>query len=402
MEDFQFNLSTNYILGRAVSKNTAQVLKEYGFKNILVVYGQGSVKRSGLLDSIETQLKEHKLDYHLLGGVQPNPTADLVYEGIKLAKDNHIDFILAVGGGSVIDTAKAIALGAVDEGDFFDFFLKLRKPQKALRTGCVLTIAAAGSESSSSCVIQKLVDGNVIKTGCSTNLNRPLFAILDPELTYTLSKYQTACGITDMMAHIMERYFTNSKGVDVTDRMCEGLLLSIIKNAKIVMDDPDNYEARANLMWAGSLAHNNIVGVGRIQDWASHHLEHQLSALYDIAHGAGLSVIFPAWMDYVYMHDVNRFAQFANRVFHIDIDYDDLPKTARLGIKALRAFFKSMDMPLSFKDINAKTEDIPKLIKMLGVDDVQKSEGKFVLLYKVDCQAIYNLAANYDWKLDNL
>ena len=204
------------------------------------------------------------------------------------------------------------------------------------------------------------------------------------------------------MAHIMERYFTNSEGCDITDRMCESLLKSIIQNARLVFEDPFNYDARANLMWAGALAHNNICGVGREQDWASHHLEHQLSALYDIAHGAGLSVIFPAWMDYVYNHDVKRFCQFANRVFDININLDDLDKTAQLGIRALREFFKFIEMPLSFKDINASKNDIPKLVEMLGVDELEKSEGHFVQLYRQDCEKIYLIAAEYDCKKDNL
>ena len=251
-------------------------------------------------------------------------------------------------------------------------------------------------------MIQKQVGDKVIKTGCTTELNKPVIAILDPTLTYTLSNYQTACGVVDMMAHIMERYFTNTEGCDITDRMCESLLKSIIHNAHLVFEDPFNFDARANLMWAGALAHNNICGVGREQDWASHHLEHQLSALYDIAHGAGLSVIFPAWMEYVYNHDVKRFCQFANRVFDININLEDLEKTAQLGIRALREFFKSIDMPLSFKDINASKNDIPKLVEMLGVDEMEKSEGHFVQLYRQDCEKIYLIAAEYDCKKDNL
>ena len=265
----------------------------------------------------------------------------------------------------------------------------------SLKVGAVLTIPAAGSESSTSSVIQKTIGGHIIKCGCSSELNRPSFAILDPELTYTVSKYQTACGITDMMAHIMERYFTNSECVDVTDNICEGLLRAIIKNAQTVMENPRNYDARANIMWAGSLAHNNICGVDREQDWSSHHLEHQLSALYDVAHGAGLAVMFPAWMDYVFKHDVMRFAQFASNVFNVTFDFDDPSVTARAGIKALRRFFKSIGMPLSFKDIGAKSEDIPQLLSMLGVDEQNKSEGKFVVLYKSDCEKIYTIAANY-------
>ncbi|NLK85620.1 MAG: iron-containing alcohol dehydrogenase [Aeromonadales bacterium] len=395
MEDFRYCVSTNYIFGQGQSKKTANVLLEYGYKKVLVVYGQKSAVSSGLLPNIEKQLQSKNIEYITLGGVVPNPRADLVYDGIELCKKEGVDFILAVGGGSVIDTAKAIGLGAKDDGDFFDFYLKKRKPVDSVKVGCVLTIAAAGSESSTSSVIQKEIDGKIVKNGCSTPLNRPLFAILDPELTYSLSAYQTACGVTDMMAHILERYFTNSKGVIVTDRICEGLLLSIIENAQIALANPNNYEARANLMWAGALAHNNLCGVDREQDWASHHLEHQLSALYDVAHGAGLAVIFPAWMDYVYKHDLSRFAQFAVRVFHVDMDYNDLAYTSRQGIKAFRSFLKKIGMPLSFKDIGAKKNDIEILVKMLGVDDDSHTEGKFIPLYREDCLKVYEIANDY-------
>ncbi|MBE6422705.1 iron-containing alcohol dehydrogenase [Succinivibrio dextrinosolvens] len=397
MENFEFVVPTKYIFGQGTSSKCGEIVKGYGYKNVLVVYGSEHAKKSGLLDRIEEQLKTNSIDYSLLGGVLPNPRADLVYKGIDIGREKKIDFILAVGGGSVIDTAKAIALGIPDDGDFFDFFTKKRKPHTALKVGCVLTIPAAGSESSLSTVIEKEIDGRVVKNGCGSPLNRPLFAVLDPELTYSVSKYQTACGITDMIAHILERYFTNSKGVTVTDYMCEGLLKSIIENAPIAINDPKNYDARSNIMWAGSLAHNNICGVDRVQDWASHHIEHQLSALYDVAHGAGLAVIFPAWMDYVYKHDVMRFAQFAVRVFGISMDFDDPSSTARDGIKAFRKFLHSIGMPLSFEEIGAKEEDIPHLLNMLGVDDVNRTEGQFVLLYRKDCEAIYYRAAHYKY-----
>ncbi len=397
MENFEFHLPTRYIFGQGVSAKTGKIISEYGFKNVMVVYGGGSVQRSGLLSSVIEQLTAYGIKSVLLGGVKPNPRADLVYEGITQGREYKIDFILGVGGGSVIDTAKAIALGLGDEdnGDFFDFFTKKRKPRAAMQMGCILTIPAAGSESSLSTVIEKEVDGKNLKLGCGSPFNRPLFAIMDPELTFTVSAYQTACGITDMMAHIMERYFTNSKNVTVTDNMCEGLLRAIIENAPTVISDPKNYEARANIMWAGSLAHNNICGVDRIQDWATHHMEHQLSAIYDVAHGAGLAVMFPAWMEYVYKHDVMRFAQFAVRVFNVDMDFEDPAVTARKGIKALRAFFKNIGMPLSFEQIGAKREDIPRMLNLLGVDDDKKTEGNFMILNRKDCEAIYNNAANY-------
>ncbi|MBO6257912.1 MAG: iron-containing alcohol dehydrogenase [Succinivibrio sp.] len=395
MENFEFYRPTRYVFGKGLENETGKYLKESGFRKALIVYGGGSVVRSGLLQRVKSSLEKNGIGFEELGGVKPNPRADLVYEGIRICKEKSVDVMLAVGGGSVIDTAKAIALGVPYEGDFFDFYLKKATPKEALKTCVVLTIPAAGSEGSDSTVIEKEIDGKVVKNGYSSPLNVPLFSIMNPELTFTLPAYQTACGIVDMMAHIMERYFTNTTGVSVTDRTCEGLLQGIIENARIVIAEPDNYDARANIMWAGTLAHNNLCGVGREQDWATHHLEHQLSALYDVAHGAGLAVMFPAWMEYNLKHDVMRFAQFASRVFGCSMDFEDPERTAREGISALREFYKSIGMPLSFKDIGAKAEDIPLLLNMLGVDDENRTEGKFVTLHRSDCEQIYSIAARY-------
>lgn len=395
MENFEFYRPTRYIFGKGLENETGSYIKAEGFKKALIVYGGGSVVRSGLLQRVKSSLERNGIDYAELGGVKPNPRADLVYEGIRICREQSVDVLLPVGGGSVIDTAKAIALGVPYEGDFFDFYLRKATPKEALKTCVVLTIPAAGSEGSDSTVIEKEIDGKVVKNGYSCQLNVPLFSIMNPELTFTLPAYQTACGIVDMMAHIMERYFTNTTGVSVTDRTCEGLLQGIIENARKVINEPDNYDARANIMWAGTLAHNNLCGVGREQDWATHHLEHQLSALYDVAHGAGLAVMFPAWMEYNLKHDVMRFAQFASRVFGCSMDFEDPERTARDGISALREFYKSIGMPLSFKDIGAKAEDIPLLLNMLGVDDENRTEGRFVTLRRSDCEQIYSIAARY-------
>lgn len=396
MENFDYCAPTRYLFGQGISSRTGKIVREYGFKKVLLVSGRGSAYASGLIDSVKEQLDREHIQFCELKGVKPNPEAALVYEGIKLAVSEKVDFVLAVGGGSVIDTAKAVAIGAKDpDTDFFDFFLKKKTPNDALKVGCVLTIPAAGSEGSKSCVVQNNVDGKVLKLGLSTQLNVPLFAVLDPELTYSVNSYQTACGITDMIAHILERYFTNSKAVSVTDNLCEGLLKSIIENSATAINDPTNYDARANLMWASTLAHNNLLGVDREQDWSSHHLEHQLSALYDIAHGAGLAVIFPAWMEYVYKHDVMRFARFAVNVFSIRMNFHDPAATARDGIAAFRRFLHSIGMPMSFSEIGAKVEDIPLLLKMLDVDDISKYEGHFMNLYLRDCERIYELAANF-------
>lgn len=394
MDNFDFHRPTHYYFGQGESALAGERIKEAGKERVLVVYGGGSAVKSGLLAKVEKSLTEHEIAYIKVGGVKPNPRADLVYECIEKGREFKVDFVLAVGGGSVIDTAKAAAIGILHSGDFFeDFFIKGVKPTCALEVGVILTIPAAGSEGSNSAVIQKEVDGKVIKQGLSTQFNVPRFAIMDPELTMTLPDYQTACGAVDMMAHVMERYFTNTKDVSITDRVCEAVLLSIIETVPRILADGKDYGARANLMWAGMLAHNNICGVGREQDWATHHLEHQLSALYDCAHGAGLAVMFPAWMEYTMSHNVMRFAQFAHRVFGVEMDFEDPINTARQGIRALRNFFKQIGMPLSFKDLGASAADIPTLLNLLGIDE--HSEGHFVVLNREDCEKIYRIAAEY-------
>ena len=395
MNNFEFYRPTRYIFGHGCENDVGKYAADYGFKKALVVIGGDSAKRSGLLGRVLSSLDRAGIDHALIEGVKPNPRADLVYTGIELGRKEKVDFMLAVGGGSVIDTAKAIAVGIPFAGDFFDFFTGKATPSQALKTAVVLTIPAAGSEGSNSAVIEKEINGFIVKNGLSCDFNVPLFSVMNPELTYTLPAYQTACGVTDMMAHIMERYFTNTRDVDVTDRICEGLLCSIIHNAPIASAEPDNYAARAALMWAGTMAHNNTCGVDREQDWATHHLEHQLSALYDVAHGAGLAVMFPAWMEYNMKHDVMRFAQFAVRVFGVSMDFENPDRTARAGIYALRAFLKRIGMPLSFKDIGAHIEDIPKMLDMLGVNETDRLEGHFVKLKRSDCEKIYNLAATY-------
>ena len=356
---------------------------------MLVVYGGQSAKRSGLLDRIMACLKEENLYAVELGGVKPNPRSGLVYEGIDLCRREKIDFILAVGGGSVIDTAKAIAIGVPYDGDFWDFFSG-KVPEQALPVGTVLTIAASGSEGSPDSIITN--EKTLEKNGAEADCLRPCFSVLDPALTESLPAYQTACGITDIMAHTFERYFTNTPDVEVTDRMLEGVLLAMLHEGRRVMDDPHNYEARANIMWAGMVCHNDIMGVGRQQDWNSHHLEHVLSAKYDCAHGAGLAVIMPAWMHYCAEHGgEKRLAQMAVRVFGCQMDFDDPKRTALEGIEAFRAFLRSIGMPLTFAEIGADPADIPELVEMNHIGD-----GKTGGYIGLDRQAhfdIYNLAA---------
>ncbi len=394
MDDFEFFRPTHYYFGQDSDLLVGKHIKALKKHRVLVIYGSSFAKKIGLIDRVISSIKEQNLTVFSLGGVMPNPRCDLVYEACEICKKEKIDFILAVGGGSVIDTAKACAVGALIENDFFEhFFIQRNSIEKAIDVGVILTIPAAGSEGSSSCVIQGLHADKIIKSGISSNLIVPCFAILNPKLSFSLSTYQTACGVVDMMAHILERYFTNTKDVSVTDRICEGLLCSIIETVPRILNDPFDYGARANLMWAATLAHNNLCGVGREQDWASHHLEHQLSALYDCAHGAGLAVIMPAWMEYTMSHDVMRFAQFANRVFGIEMNFEDPYDTAKAGVSALREFFKSMSMPLNFEQLGANKDDIPKLLNMLGIDN--HSEGHFMILDRSDCESIYNIAANY-------
>ncbi len=287
----------------------------------------------------------------------------------------------------MIDSAKAIAAGALYDGDFWDFYCG-KRVEKALPVGTILTIAAAGSEGSDSSVITN--ENGMLKRSAEGDALRPIFSILNPELTFTLPAYQTACGITDMMAHVMERYFTNTKEVEITDRLCEGILLAIINEAPKVIIEPDNYGARANIMWAGMVAHNDICGVGREQDWATHGMEHELSALYDVAHGAGLAVMFPAWMKYVMHHDIMRFAQFAVRIWGCQMDFQHPENTAKKGIEKLEQFLVSIGMPIRFAQLGAKAEDIPLLVKNMQLGN--KTLGNFVKLTENDVRKIYELA----------
>lgn len=389
MKNFTFYSPTYFVFGKEEENNTGKYVKRFGGNKVLIHYGGGSVIRSGLLDRVKQSLNNENIEYVELGGVKPNPRSGLVYEGIELCRKEGIDFILAVGGGSTIDSAKAIAAGVVYEGDFWDFYMG--KPiEKALPVATVLTIAAAGSEGSPDSVITK--EEGMLKRGASGEAIRPVFSILNPALTQTLPAYQTAAGITDIMAHLFERYFTNTKDVEVTDRMIEGLLMTMIHEAPKVIANPNDYEARANIMWTGMVAHNDICGVGRDQDWASHNIEHELSAVYDCAHGAGLAVVFPAWMEYTMNHDVMRFAQVANRVWGCSMDFAHPEVTAQAGIQAFKTFLKSIGMPLTFEELGAKKEDIPFMAQTACYGNGrQGSIGGFVQLHKEDVIKIYEL-----------
>ena len=390
MLDFTFYSPTKFAFGRDTEKQAGALVREFGGSNVLIHYGGGSVVRSGLLDRVKSSLDEAGVKYTELGGVHPNPLSDLVYEGIDICRKENIDFILAVGGGSAIDSAKAIALGTLYEGDFWDFYSGAAAPQKALPVGTVLTIAAAGSEGSGDSVITNKT--TMEKRGAGGECIRPRFSILNPALTQTLPAYQTACGVTDIMAHVFERYITNTTDVEITDRLCEAVLITMKNEAPKVIADPNDYEARANIMWAGMVAHNNIVGVGRAQDWNSHGIEHELSGLYDCAHGAGLAVIMPAWMTFVMNHNVMRFAQAAVRIWGCDMDFTYPERTALAGIKAFRSFLHSIGMPINFAELGAKEEDIPALVEKFGIGDGKT--GGFVQLDKDDIAEIYRIAAH--------
>ena len=387
MNNFNFYSPTQFIFGRERENETGKYVNRFGGSRVLIHYGSGSVVKSGLLDRVKKSLNEAGIWHTELSGVVPNPRSGLVYQGINIVKTNNIDFVLAVGGGSVIDSAKAIALGALYEGDFWDFYCG-KRIEKALPVATILTLTAAGSEGSMGSVITH--ENGMLKRAANHDVLRPVFSVLNPELTCSLPPYQTACGVVDMMAHVMERYFTNTQNVEITDRLAEGILLTIINEAPKVMADPANYEARANLMWAGMVAHNDTCGVGRDSDWSSHQMEHELSGLYDVAHGAGLAVMFPAWMKYVMHHDLMRFAQFATRVWGCEMNFQSPEITALNGIERYEQFVSSLGMPIRFDQLGAKAEDIPVLVEKLGLGE--RTLGSFVKLSSEDVRKIYELA----------
>jgi len=390
MNNFNFYAPTYFSFGKDTEKETGGLVKRFGGSKVLIHYGGGSIKKNGVLDKVVKSLNDNGISHVELGGVMPNPRSGLVYEGIELCRKEGVDFILAVGGGSAIDSAKAIAAGVPYDGDFWDFFAKGVTIERALPVATVLTIAAAGSEGSNGMVITHEDEMN--KWAAGSEVLRPAFSILNPESTCTLPAYQTACGITDIMAHVCERYFTNTTNVEITDRLCEGILKAVIAEAPKVIANPNDYEARANIMWAGTVAHNDTCGVGRGSDWCSHALEHELSSLYDVAHGAGLAVMVPAWMTYVINHNVMRSAQFAVRVWDCDMNFENPEITAREGIEKFRNFLSSIGMPRNFADIDAKASDIPKLIEHIGFSDT-KSLGGYVKVGAKEATEIYTIAA---------
>lgn len=391
MNNFQYFTPTKVVFGKDTEKQTGELIKEQKCEKVLVHYGTGSVKKSGLLDRVYAALDAAGISYVSLGGAVPNPRLSLVYEGIELCKKEGVDFILAAGGGSAIDSAKAIALGTKYEGDVWDLYLKKASAQDALPLGVILTIAATGSEMSDSTVITN--EEGWLKRGLHSDLIRPRFAVMNPELTYTLPEYQTMSGCTDILMHTMERYFSHEMDTDLVDGMAESLLKSVMRAAKVLLKDPKNYNARAEVLWAGSLSHNGLTGCGRAGDWACHQLEHELGGMFDVAHGAGLAAVWGSWARYVYKADTARFAKFAVNVMGIAYDYADPEKTVLLGIEAMEDFFRSIHMPVSIRELGVELTDeqIRELAYKCTYMD-QRTIGGIRKLGKEDIAKIYEMA----------
>ncbi|TAH64392.1 MAG: iron-containing alcohol dehydrogenase [Anaerolineaceae bacterium] len=389
MLNFEYYTPTKVYFGRDSDDKIGKALKEYGYTKILLHYGSASAEKSGLLTKIRNKLKDEGLDYVELGGVEANPRIDLIRQGIEYAKKESVDFILAIGGGSVIDSAKSIGLGIANEMDPWDMIMGQIKPTKSFPIGAVLTLAAAGSEMSNSHVVTN--SENYLKRSLNDDLLRPVVAFLNPEHTYTVSKYQTGCGIVDTFMHTFERYFTVEEDNDLTDRIAEGLMVAVKNAGLVAINEPDNYEARATLMWASSLSHNGLTGCGKGMLFPVHKLEHDFSGLFDVAHAAGLSVLFPAWARYIYHHDIRKFSQFANRVWAVEMDHEHPEKTALKGIEAMTQYFRNIGMPTTMQELGINPSDYEKIVDMT-TDNGTKEIMSYIPLKKEDILKIYQLA----------
>ena len=390
MLNFDLYTPARILFGKGEEKRIGELLKPHASK-VLLHYGSGSIKKSGLYDTVTASLKESGISFAELGGVKPNPRLSLVHEGIALCKKENVDLILAVGGGSTIDSAKAIAMGVYYDGDIWEVYEQGKPVEKALPVATVLTIPAAGSESSGDSVITN--EEKQLKFGYGSPLIRPLLSVMDPELFFTLPKNQLANGVADMMSHVFERYFTNTTHTDLTDGLCEVTLKTLMKNAPIALDDPQNYDAWAELGFSGTVAHNGLVGMGREQDWACHGMEHELSAIYDVAHGAGLAVLTPGWMQYVYKDNINMFVQFAVNVMGVEGSYRDPDAIVQEGIARLRTFFKRMGLPGTLVELGIGEDRLEEMAKKAtGAAFGEESPlGGFKKLYWQDVLAIYKL-----------
>ena len=392
MKDFVYYAPTEVVFGEQSEDKVAGLVKKYGGHKVLVHYGGGSVKKSGLLDKVCNLLKEEGVEAVLLGGVVPNPRLSLVHQGIELCRKEGVDFILAVGGGSVIDSSKAIAYGVPYEGDVWDVYLRKYNPVTALPIGCVLTIPAAGSEMSDSSVITN--EEGWDKLGYSNNVCRAKFAIMNPCRTYTLPAYQTAAGVTDIMMHTMERYFTQDDDMDLTTELAEALLRTMKESVFAVLKDPCNYRHRAQIMWGGSLAHNDLTGCGVTGDWATHQLGHELSGMFDATHGASLAAMWPSWARYVYKSNVSRFVRFAVNVMDVPNDFTDPEGTALKGIEAMERFYCRIGMPINIKGLIGREvtdQEIKEMTRKCS-RDYTTAQGAFQTLEASDIEAIYRMA----------
>lgn len=391
MVNFNYYTPTKVVFGKNTEEQIGELIKEQKGTKVLIHYGGKSAIESGLLSRIKDSLNKCNIEFVTLGGVVPNPRLSLVYEGIELVKKENVDFILAVGGGSVIDSAKAIGYGAAENGDVWELFDFKRKPMACLPIGVVLTIAAAGSEMSNSCVITK--EEGLLKRSCAGDVSRPKFAVLNPELTYTLPSYQTACGCTDILMHTMERYFISCDNMEITDSIAEALMRTVIDASIVLVNDPYDYKARAEIMWAGSLSHNGLTGCGINKgDFATHKLEHELGGVYDVAHGAGLAALWGSWAKYVYKDCIDRFYKFATRVMNI-AESDDQCAVALKGIEAMENFFRKINMPTNIKELGLDLDE--SALKTLAQKCAIASQGKTgaaKVLYEEDMLNIYRAA----------
>lgn len=383
---------THVLLGKDAYKEVGNELKKVGAKKVLIHYGSDRIKKNGLLNSVINILENAEIEVFTLGGVVPNPRVSLVRKGVEIVKNESIDFILAIGGGSVIDSSKAIGYGSLYDGDVWDFYSQKASPKACMSIGCILTMAAAGSEMSDSSVITN--DDGGLKRGCNTDYCRLKFALLDPEYTYSLPKYQTACAVVDIMMHTMERFFIKGNTLCFTDNMATALLRTMVKYGPIALKEPENYEARANIMWASSVSHNGFTGFGNDArgDWACHQMEHELSGMFDVAHGAGLSAIWSTWARYVYKENPKRFAFFGHEVFGLELTGDD-EKDANRAIDTTEAFFKSLDMPIRISDFGINlTDDQLEELATKATFYGKRTLGSFMTLDHDRIKAIYSLA----------
>ena len=391
LQDFNICIDTKFVFGKDAQNQIGRELKQMGIHKVLIHHDNGKfLYDTGLLEQVEKLLEQEGIETLELGGVQPNPRLSLVREGIALAKKEQVDLVLAIGGGSVIDSAKAIGLGAVTDTDVWEFFTGNAVPERSLPTGVILTCPATGSESSAVTVVNNTDVG--MKLLVSNPVVRPAIAFMNPELTYSLPKFLTACGVVDMFSHVCERYFTPDSEIGVIDRMSEGILKTLVEIGPKVLEEPSNYSYRAEIMWIGTIAHNNTVGIGRIQDWATHEIGNELSALYDTPHGATLSIIMGSWMRYIYQKSPERFARYAKEVFGVEWTKENTLEAADAGILKTEEYFRSMGMPVSFGDFKVPTDEVEKMLDRIAFRGEDDSIGGIVRLNREDCRRIYEMA----------